>query len=87
MNQSRRASLIEAFINVLAGYGIAVMVQLVVFPVFGLHLTVTENLKIGLTFTAASLLRSYAIRRLFEAHRSLAPSLPESMGPAARPET
>ena len=49
-----------------AGFGLAVMVQIMVFPVFGLHPTLPQNLKIGLIFTATSLLRSYAIRRLFE---------------------
>jgi hypothetical protein len=53
-------------LNVVAGYGIAVLVQLAVFPVFGLHPTLVQNLKIGLIFTAASLVRAYAIRRVFD---------------------
>jgi len=67
MSQSRRASFAEAAANVLVGYSLAVLVQLIVFPVFGLQPTLAQNLTIGLIFTAVSLLRSYALRRLFEA--------------------
>lgn len=70
MSQSRAASLIEAWVNVAAGFGLALAVQILVFPVFGLHPTLPQNLKIGLIFTATSLIRSYAIRRLFERIRS-----------------
>jgi hypothetical protein len=42
---------------------------MVVFPLFGLAVTVTENLLIGLIFTAVSIVRSYALRRSFEALR------------------
>jgi hypothetical protein len=74
MRQSRSASLLEAVVNVVAGYALAVLVQLLVFPVFGMHPTLVQNLKIGLIFTAVSLLRGYAIRRLFERHRSAPPA-------------
>ncbi len=50
------------------GYGLAVLVQLLVFPAFGLQSTLAQNLRIGLIFTAVSLLRSCArLPRLFEA--------------------
>ncbi|CAB1371127.1 conserved protein of unknown function [Denitratisoma oestradiolicum] len=39
------------------------------FPLFGLHATLQENLLIGLIFTAVSLVRSYVLRRAFEAFR------------------
>ena len=67
MTQSRRMSLIEAFTNVVVGYALAVATQIVVFPWFGLHPSVNENLALGGVFTGISLLRSYALRRLFEA--------------------
>ena len=70
MSQSRAASLTEAWVNVAAGFGLALAVQIMVFPIFGLHPTLPQNLKIGLIFTATSLVRSYAIRRLFERWRA-----------------
>ena len=69
MKQSRWMSLVEAVANVLVGYGVAVATQWMVFPLFGLYATLQENLLIGLIFTAVSLVRSYVLRRAFEALR------------------
>jgi hypothetical protein len=69
MKQSRLMSLLESIANVLVGYGVAVATQMAVFPLFGLAVTVTENLLIGLIFTVVSIVRSYALRRSFEALR------------------
>ena len=69
MKQSRLMSLVESLANVLVGYGVAVATQMAVFSLFGLAVTVTENLLIGLIFTVMSIVRSYALRRGFEALR------------------
>ena len=66
MMQSRRQSLIEAITNVAVGYALAVLTQIVVFPWFGLKVSLNDNLAIGAIFVIISLLRSYALRRLFE---------------------
>lgn len=63
--QSRRGSLIEAAANVLIGYWVAVAAQCLIFPLFGLHASIGQNLGIGLAFTIVSLVRSYALRRMF----------------------
>ena len=69
MTQSRRMSLIEAVTNVAAGYVLAVTTQILVFPRFGLNSSLCENLALGAVFVGISLLRSYALRRLFEQWR------------------
>ena len=69
MRQSRLMSLIEAIANVLVGYGFAVATQLVVFPWFGLPAHVGDALAIGGIFTGVSIMRSFALRRLFECLR------------------
>jgi len=69
VKQSRWMSLVEAVTNVLVGYGVAVATQWAVFPLFGLHAPLQENMLIGLIFTAVSLVRSYLLRRVFEALR------------------
>ena len=69
MKQSRLMSMVESLANVLVGYVVAVVTQMAVFPLFGLAVTVTENLLIGLIFTAVSIVRTYALRRGFEAPR------------------
>ena len=66
MSQTRRMSLVEAATNVAMGYALAVATQIVVFPWFGLQASLGENLALGGVFTGISLLRSYALRRLFE---------------------
>ena len=65
--QSRWMSLVESVTNVLVGYIVAVITQALVFPLFGLHATLSQNLMIGLIFTGVSLVRSYLLRRAFEA--------------------
>jgi membrane protein CcdC involved in cytochrome C biogenesis len=69
MKQSRLMSLVESLANVLVGYGVAVATQMAVFPLFGVAVSITENLVIGLIFTVVSIVRSYALRRSFEALR------------------
>jgi hypothetical protein len=59
-------SLIEAVTNVALGYVLAVVTQIVVFPWFQLHPSLGDNLALGGIFTAISLIRGYALRRLFE---------------------
>jgi hypothetical protein len=51
---------------VAVGYVLAVTTQILVFPRFGLHPSLGENLALGAVFVGISLLRSYALRRLFE---------------------
>lgn len=67
--QSRRQSLIEAITNVVVGYALAVITQIVVFPWFGLQVSLCDKFAIGALFVMISLLRSYALRRLFERWR------------------
>jgi len=66
MTQSRRMSLVEAATNVIVGYALAVGMQIVVFPVFGIHIALGDQLAIGLAFTSVSVVRGYVLRRLFE---------------------
>ena len=69
MTQSLRMSLVEAATDVIVGYALAVGMQIVVFPVFGIHIALGDQLSIGLAFTAISLVRGYVLRRLFERFR------------------
>ena len=72
VKQSRAMSLVEAIANVIVGYGVAVVTQILIFPLFGLHTTLAQNMALGAMFTAVSIARSYALRRMFEAIRSRA---------------
>ncbi len=65
MKQSRRMSVVESLVNVAVGYAIAVLTQIAVFPIFGLRVSLADNLVIGLVFTIVSIARSFALRRVF----------------------
>ena len=68
MNQTKLGSFIEACINVLIGFWINFFANLLILPAFGFTaLTVETNLMIGLAYTVVSVVRSYAIRRWFNA--------------------
>jgi hypothetical protein len=62
-------SLVEACANVAVGFAVALLTQIIVFPLFDLEVTIGENLAIGSLFTGASLCRAYVLRRVFEAIR------------------
>jgi hypothetical protein len=68
--QSRLMSFVEAVANVVVGYLLAIATQFAVFPLFGLAVSVGDNLVIGGIFTAVSLIRSFVLRRIFEAIRT-----------------
>ncbi len=65
--QSRWMSFVEAVTNIVVGYGLAILTQIIVFPLFGLHASLSDNLLIGCFFVGVSLIRSFVIRRLFNA--------------------
>lgn len=69
MKQSRLMSLVEVFANVIVGYVVAIVTQILGFPIFGLHTTLAQNLKMGAVFTFVSIARSFVLRRVFEAIR------------------
>lgn len=63
--QTRRQSMAETAASVAIGYLVALLSQLAIFPLFGIHLPLADNLAIGLYFTAISIVRGYYVRRLF----------------------
>lgn len=67
MNQTRLGSLIEACINVLIGFAINFVANMLILPLIGFHITAGQNLFIGVLYTVISVARSYVIRRWFNA--------------------
>lgn len=65
--QSIRLSIIETWTSTIVGYGLAVLTQMLVFPLYGLTVPVRGNLQIGAIFTVVSLIRGYVLRRVFNA--------------------
>jgi len=67
MNQTKLESLAEVIINVIIGWCIGLLTQLAVFPLFNIHVTFSDQFWISVVFTVVSIVRSYAIRRWFNA--------------------
>lgn len=63
--QLKRHSLLESIINVAVGYGVALASQIVIFPLYGMEVSLGANIQIGIWFTAISIVRSYVLRRAF----------------------
>ncbi|MDP2740867.1 MAG: hypothetical protein Q8O82_19690 [Pseudorhodobacter sp.] len=62
-------SLVEATTNVVVGYVLAIVTQLLVLPMFGIEAALHTHLAIGLVFVGMWLVRGYLLRRLFERWR------------------
>jgi hypothetical protein len=59
-------SFIESFIDVGSGFILAILIQLYIFPVFGLHPTIMDSIGIALIFTVVSITRSWLWRMVFK---------------------
>lgn len=67
MNQTRLGSLIEALMNVAIGFGINFAANLVILPLIGFNISISDNFFIGILYTLISVARSYVVRRWFNA--------------------
>lgn len=63
--QSQKGSLLEAILNAVGGYGIAVLAQAAFLPFFGCSMSISKNMEVGILFTFVSIARSYIFRRIF----------------------
>ena len=63
--QTRLSSFIESWLNVFIGWTVGVVIQVVVFPIYGISVPLATNLKISIWFTLVSVIRSYIVRRYF----------------------
>jgi len=63
------SDIFESVIDVGSGFILAVLIQLLIFPLFDLHPTIFENFQIALIFTVVSMTRSALWRRYFRKKR------------------
>lgn len=63
--QPKWLSLLETALGVLIGFAVALILQLIVFPLFDITTTTSENLQIAAIFTVASIIKGYFVRRFF----------------------
>lgn len=65
MNQSRKQSFIEAVFSTAIGFVVSFFSQILIFPLFGIYVSLQTNVWIGVWFTVVSVVRSYIVRRYF----------------------
>ena len=63
--QSKKLSVIEAISNVVVGLITSFCIQLIIYPVLDIPVTIGQNVIITTVFFVVSFLRSYILRRLF----------------------
>ena len=61
--------MVEAEANLFIGYFVTFTGRMLLFPAFGIHMTLVQNLIHAGALTIMSTCRSFALRRLFEAIR------------------
>lgn len=64
-SQPKSQSLVESIVNVVVGFVINTTTQAIVFPWFGIHISLGQDVMIALVFTGISIARSFTLRRLF----------------------
>ena len=62
-------SLIESLIDVGSGFILAVLIQLLIFPLFDLHPSILDSMGIALIFTVVSITRSWIWRLVFTKYK------------------
>ena len=65
MSQSRIGSFLESITNTTVGFGIGVISQVFLFPLYGIEIPISTNLKLAVWFTIIGIVRSYVLRRWF----------------------
>ena len=68
--QSKLDSFIEAWLNVLIGFGVSVLANFVIFPLVGIGASTTQIIAVGVFMTFVSVARSYLVRRWANKHLS-----------------
>lgn len=63
--QTKKWSMIESLTSTTIGWLIGVILNMLVLPLFGYDVSLTDGLLISIIFTAVSVVRSYVIRRWF----------------------
>jgi putative flippase GtrA len=64
-DQSRLHSLLETLASIAIGFVVSLGITAVVLPAYGMPVSWQSNVQITAIFTVASILRGYAVRRVF----------------------
>jgi uncharacterized protein YacL len=70
MSQSKKHSLIETTTNIIVGLITSFLIQLAIYPLLNIPVSINQNIIITIVFFVASFIRGYVIRRIFNKIKS-----------------
>jgi hypothetical protein len=65
VSQTKLGSVAEAWANIAVGFTINYFANMLIFPLFGMHISPGNNFLLGMIYTGISFARSYVLRRWF----------------------
>ena len=68
VGQSKLESLIESIINTSLGFLVALITQILIYPIFDIEVSFEYQTLLALIFTSVSLVRGYIVRRYFNTY-------------------
>ena len=68
VGQSKIKSLIESIINTSLGFLVALIAQILIYPIFDIEVSFGDQTILALIFTSVSLVRGYIVRRYFNTY-------------------
>lgn len=63
--QRKSHSFLETFLGTFIGFFISLIAQRNIFPLYGIHISTSQDMQIVLIFTGISIARGYIVRRFF----------------------
>lgn len=63
--QTKKGSWIETITQTIIGLGISFLIQIILYPIMEIPVTLDQNIIITAVFFIASLIRGYIVRRIF----------------------
>jgi len=63
--QNKKQSFIESVVQTFIGLAVSLVIQVTLYPLMGIPVTLNQNLIITFVFFLASIIRGYLVRRLF----------------------
>lgn len=65
VGQTKTQSWLECFTNIGIGWTVNFIAQLILFPMFDMHITIHDQILLGTIFTVISICRQYVLRRIY----------------------
>ena len=63
--QSKKLSIVEAVSNTVIGLLTSFVIQIIIYPILNIEVSINQNIIITFVFFIASIIRGYLVRRLF----------------------